>query len=36
MQKHPEIMFRLQVIEFALKHSVKVVVEAFDVSKSAM
>jgi hypothetical protein len=29
MQKHPEIMFRLQVVEFALKHSVKLAVEAF-------
>jgi transposase-like protein len=36
MQKHPEIMFRLQVVEFALKHSVKLAVEAFGVSKSTI
>jgi transposase len=36
MQKHPEIIFRLQVVEFALKYSVKVAVEAFGVSKSTI
>jgi transposase InsO family protein/transposase-like protein len=36
MQKHPEIIFRLQVVEFALKHSVKLAVEAFGVSKSTI
>jgi transposase-like protein len=36
MEKHPEIMFRLQVVEFAFKHPVKVAVEAFDVSKSTI
>ena len=36
MQKHPEIIFRLQVVEFALKYSVKLAVEAFGVSKSTI
>jgi len=36
MEKNPEIMFKLQVVEFALKHSVKVAIEAFGVSKSTI
>jgi predicted transcriptional regulator YheO len=36
IQKHPEIMFRLQAVEFALKHSVKLAAEAFGVSKSTI
>ena len=36
IQKHPEIIFRLQVVEFDLKHSVKVAVEAFGASKSTI
>jgi hypothetical protein len=29
MQKHPEIMFRLQVVEFALKHCSKACSRSF-------
>jgi hypothetical protein len=29
MQKHPEIMFRLQVVEFALKHCSKTCSRSF-------
>jgi len=36
MEKHSEIIFRLQVVEFALKYSVKLAVEAFGVSKSTI
>ena len=36
MEKNPEIMFRFQVVEFVLKHSVKVAIEAFGVSKSTI
>jgi len=35
-EKHSEIIFRLQVVEFALKYSVKLAVEAFGVSKSTI
>ena len=36
IQKHPEIIFRLKVVEFALKYSVKLAVEAFGISKSTI